>query len=395
MSLRAAFEDILADENLINPVSDMTETEVAEILEEVQEKSDEVVKTEEMVEILEEESTALEGLISALESSEDGITEREAVMYHHALESIGRRLYMTDISRSQPATESFGSDRDALAATLEAAADSKNMLQRLWETIRNAVAKMWNSIKDFFASFGKSIKALTAASTQLRAKAKARHEAGFTAAGEFDAAKHARALTLDGTTFKHGDMAGIQKAVVLAMNEEYKARKYIVEGTIKAANLKEGESVEGFKEAQEEKVAKTLAKLTLPGNYQMTASLGRFTYKQGKNEFAETKLTGAAPVKVGSDICDVAETMINKLSEHLANVKKVDTEVKAAIEKAKAATGVEGTLGKARLKLTEYNARWSASGITQVPSRVASTIKAVLSYGNACVNAAVKPGEAK
>ena len=150
MSLRAAFEDILADENLINPVSDMTETEINEVLEEVQESENEVVKTQEMVEILEEESTALEALITSAESSDGGMTRREAALYTHAVESICRRVYIPSESVSMPALESFGGSGDRLTATLEAAEDGRGLLKRMWDALLKGLRAMYDGFINFF-----------------------------------------------------------------------------------------------------------------------------------------------------------------------------------------------------------------------------------------------------
>lgn len=160
MSLRAAFEDILGVENLVNPVTGTTETEIVEILEEVQEAENEVGKTNELVEILEEESAALESLIGSV-NTEVGMTRGEAVLFTHALESIGRRIYM-DTSSVTSALEDIGGSTDRVTATLESADGAKNFLARMWAALKAAVVKAYNAVKNWLASLFKGTKAIEA-----------------------------------------------------------------------------------------------------------------------------------------------------------------------------------------------------------------------------------------
>lgn len=160
MSLRAAFEDILGVENLVNPVTGTTETEIVEILEEVQEAENEVGKTEELVEILEEESAALESLIGSV-NTEVGMTRGEAVLFTHALESIGRRIYM-DTSSVTSALEDIGGSTDRVTATLEGLKDAKDWLARMWAALKAAVVKAYNAVKNWLVSLVKGTKAIEA-----------------------------------------------------------------------------------------------------------------------------------------------------------------------------------------------------------------------------------------
>lgn len=158
MSLRAAFEDILGVENLINPVTGTTESEIVEILEDVQEKENEVTKTAELVEILEEESAALESLIGSV-NTEVGMTRTEATLFTAAFESICRRCYIQTDSVSA-ALEDIGGTKDRLTASLEAVDSGKNILVRMWEAIKAAVKKAYLAVKNWLKSLFGATKAI-------------------------------------------------------------------------------------------------------------------------------------------------------------------------------------------------------------------------------------------
>ena len=218
MSLRAAFEDILGVENLVNPVTGTTETEIVEILEEVQEAENEVGKTNELVEILEEESAALESLIGSV-NTEVGMTRGEAVLFTHALESIGRRIYM-DTSSVTAALEDIGGSTDRVTATLESADGAKNFLARMWAALKAAVVKAYNAVKNWLASLFKGTKAIEAKADATIAELKdvpATTETEIE--GEFIAADGSNITSMDAYIKDKGDALALLKQ----MNKEEEA----------------------------------------------------------------------------------------------------------------------------------------------------------------------------
>lgn len=390
MSLRAAFEDILSDENLINPVTDMSETEISEVLEEVQESANEVGKTEELVEALEEESAALESIIQAVNANEDGMTKGEAVLFHHALESICRRLYIQEPTRLVPAVESFGEGQDRIAATLESADGAKNILVRMYEAIKAAILKMYNSVKDFFKSFGKGVEALRAGILKLRKRADEATSAGKTAAGKIKIAGYANNLSIDGKFDKGiitGDHIGTRCRDALA-NVTAARKKILAEMiSIRAASDVDAEE---RKKAIEEAVLKEVGVLSMPGGYKMVASFGRFTLKQEPKDWGAEEIDGFAPADIGR-LCGKIEMIVKYLDQHNKDVEANTTAVNNAVNQAKTLVNAEGAIAKTKLKLTEMNARWAVSGIAQVPSRVATVAKTLIAFGNANVGAAKSP----
>ena len=392
MSLRAAFEDILSDENLINPVTDMSETEISEVLEEVQESANEVDKTEEMVEILEEESAALESILETVAAKEDGMTQGEARLFSAAIESIARRCYIPDATRLVPAIESYADGQDRLAASLEAADSGKNILVRMYEAIKAALLKMYNSIKDFFKSFGKSVEALRAGSLNLRKRAEAVIDTGKTKAGKVKAKSFANTLSVDGE-FKVSYLTDGKVLIdtLDAMKATTNARKEIVKEIISIEKWPEGTDMDTKKKEMEGRVQKVLGKLQMPGGYTMQASFGRFALKQEGKDFGDLEVDGIAPGNIGT-LCAKIERLAAGIKMEAGNAEQNDKAVLSALEKAKTIVNAEGAIAKTKLKFVEMHARWAQSGVAAVPARAATIAKAMIAFGNASCAAAV--GEA-
>lgn len=181
----------------INPVTEETTVLVDEVLEEVRESEEIVEDHEEAVEELDNAAESLESLICSLESAiaDGGMSPQQADLHSRALANAVRRLPI-DASNYTVSTESFGGTGDKLQASMEALEGAKEMLQKIWEAIKNTVISAWKAVVNFVTTLGKSAGALRRAGKLLIVNAAGAGNAGK--GKKIDATAVAKYLHKDG-----------------------------------------------------------------------------------------------------------------------------------------------------------------------------------------------------
>jgi len=343
--LRATFEEIEQEELEATPADPADEgeitEEVAETALEVEEAAQEAEEAEQVVDELEETGDALEETEAALEAfiEEGGMDRQTAIMHHLNMQNIMRRLPL-DSQRYIPSVESF--DYDKLTATQEALDKVKDVLNRIWQAIKNAFSKMIAAVKNFFNKIGTSAKALKGNAQALIGKAKA--ASGEAKNAKMDAGSLAAKLTT-GSSFSGDVAAGIARlntATKVMADVSVSSRKSIKEAL---ADIKGERSFWDKFKASIKKIFEQKLKGygDLPG--------GRSIVLEG--EYSAPKLASGEEYKGGTEISTPSTDEIVKIGEMVEMLADQIAEYsdKVWIESAKELDalidGVKGTVDAA------------------------------------------------
>ncbi len=264
-ALRNALMSSLESEvEQINPLTDHQETNLDEVLLEINEAAEPVAQAEEVVEVLETAEASVESLRSSLEGyiEQGGMSPQTATAHKVAMQIALQKLPL-DVDKFTLSTESFGGDMDKLVASQEALEGVKEALAKLWEGIKNAVKKAWAAVVNFITTFGKSARAIKAAGQDLVKRAAATKGK---AEGEFDATAAAKALHV-GNKFD-GNMVGARLKEVVAGGAAVTASAQAAEAGLKelAGKIASGHyEGDADRHAFADKVFKALPDKELPG----------------------------------------------------------------------------------------------------------------------------------
>lgn len=156
------------DAETINPLTDHQETNIDEVLLEINDAEAPVTEADQVVDVLETAEVAIEAIAASLEAhiEEGGMSPQTARSHNVAMENALRGLPI-DADSVNVSSEAFGGHGDKLSASMEAMEKIKETLAKLWEGIKNAVKKAWNAVKTFIATIGTSSRAIKAAGQDL------------------------------------------------------------------------------------------------------------------------------------------------------------------------------------------------------------------------------------
>jgi hypothetical protein len=200
------------DIELMNPLTDQQETNIDEVLLEINEGAEEVQQADEVVEVLEDAEESMEALAASLEAhiAEGGMSPQTARTHNVAM-SIALRGLPINVDRVTVSSESFGGHGDKLSASMEALEGVKETLKKLWEGIKNAIKNAWAAVTNFVATLRKSAPVIAAAAAKLKVRAEALKGAKLKGDGKMDAVAAAKAFHVGGKF--DGDVAGALRKI--------------------------------------------------------------------------------------------------------------------------------------------------------------------------------------
>lgn len=377
------------DVELMNPVTDQQETNIDEVLLEINEAAEPVAEADQVVDVLETAEASVESLAVALEGyiADGGMSPQTAQAHNVGMANALRGLPL-DADRFTVSSESFGGHGDKLTASQEALEKVKETLDKLWEGIKNAVKKAFAAVATFIATIGTSSRAIKAAGVALVKKAAS---TSGKAEGEMEATAAAKAL-------HKGN--GLNQSVG-SMLKEIAAGGKGVAASAKAAegalNTIAGEIASGHytddnasRAAFAETVMKSLPSGELPGGYTIEvsdASVPTLTQTSPLNlkevkvkvpELAEIKMIGQGIQEVADFLNSYSTSTFKSLQasveKFIANQDKLVK--KAGFSKEETAKTRDG------LKATTKLAAVARGCGPQYLRYAASAAKAAYSFGN-------------
>lgn len=387
--------DLGAEE--LNLITDETTTVLDETLQEVAASAEELDMADATVEELELAADSMESMLGALSKVRgDGALDAQAMtMYNAGLESLIKAhrlpLPVSDLSVSN---EAFAAG-DAMVLSLEAEEKGKNLLQRMWDGIKNAIVSFFTKLKTFITNLGKSGEAVANAGRKLQAAAK-----GLGTAEQKEGAKvsggWAKQLVLGGSV-------DAQKALVAVQQG---ASEYVFDHT-KSVTTAIGPLTAALSNATAAGIIAAAQKVNLtaaaPKNIELPGG-AKVEFKVAEGDSNLAKLAGAkysltrgeakAPesIKVlsigeinalGSELIKMGGQM-TKITSLNADMDKANSQLIAAGEKLiKAEEGADIAAAKKVLSQLSKVSRLAAGIIPTYMSYAGTVGKAAFAYGKA------------
>lgn len=387
--------DLGADE--LNLITDETTTILDETLQEVAESAEELGVSDATVEELELAADSMESMLGALAKvrGEGAIDPQAMAMYNTGLESLikAHRLPLP-IEQLSVSNEAFAAG-DGLVLSLEAEQKGKNLLQRMWDGIKNAIGVFFTKLKTFIVNLGKSGEAIANAGKKLQAAAKglgtAELKEGAKVSGGW-----AKQLVLGGSVDAHKALVAVQAGAGEYVFDHTRAVTTAIAPL--TASLANPTSAAIIAAAQKVNLSTATPKnVELPGGAKVTFTVAEGDSNLAKLAGAKYSLTrGEAKAPESIKVLSVGE--INALGSELikfggqissitklnGDMDKANSQLLAAGEKLiKAEEGADIAAAKKVLAQLNKVSRLAAGIIPTYMSYAGTVGKAAFAYGKA------------
>lgn len=336
--------------------------EVTESVLEMTEAGAETDEAETVVEELEDAAASVESICIALEAhiADGGMNAQAARNHNVAMENVLRRLPL-DASRYTVSHEAFGGAQDRLTASQEALEGAKELLDKVYAGIKNAVDKAVEAVKSFYVTISKSGKAISMAGRMLKQKAASARRTAPEGAETIDAGRVAKLLHKDGNF--DGDVGGALSEVLSFLDTVGQsagaAGRIIAEASskIRGGKFDELPSVEEMNEA----LIKPINQSLLPGGRQVRAEGKKIELAVVKkfSGTAEIQLPSVSDIEVIADkIAKIGEKLTEFDSKYFkATFKDVDNILNAHRKAAEKSSdkSYAGRIGSQNIRANTQN----------------------------------------